>query len=48
MRAGRAAGPLAVGDRGQAAVLLMRDGFGILICIFESSQLEGSYIGDLL
>ena len=48
MRNGRAEGLSAIGDRGQTAVLLMPDIFGMLIYIFESSQLEGSYIGDLL
>ena len=54
---GRAEGPSATGDRGQATVSLMPDvdgtGSGSLLepdaqthtCIFESSHLEGSYIG---
>ena len=45
---GRAEGLSAIGDRGQAAILLMPDGDGTYIHIFESSQLEGSYVGDLL
>ena len=45
---GRAEGSLAIGDEGQAAISLMPDIDGKHIRIFESSQLEGSYVGDLL
>ena len=45
---GRAEGLSAIGDRGRAAISLMPDGNGTHIHIFESSQLEGSYVGDLL
>ena len=45
---GRTEGSSAIGDGGQAAVSFMHDIDGMHICIFESSQLEGSYVGDLL
>ena len=45
---GRAEGSSAIGDGGQAVVSLMLDIDGMHICIFESSKLEGSYVGDLL
>ena len=45
---GRAEGLSAIGDRGRAAISLMPDGNGTHIHIFESSQLEGSHVGDLL
>ena len=45
---GRAEGSSAMGDRGQAAVSLMRDVDGMHVRIFESLQREGSYVGDLL
>ena len=45
---GRAEGLSATGDRGQAAISLTRDTEGTHIRILESSQLEGSYVGDLL
>ena len=45
---GRAEGSSAVGDGGQAAVSLRLDTDGMHMCIFESSKLEGSYVGDLL
>ena len=45
---GRAEGSSATGDRGQAAISLMPDIDGMHVHIFESSQLEGSYAGDLL
>ena len=45
---GRAEGPSAIGDGGQAAVSLTPDVDGTHVRIFESSQLEGSYVGDLL
>ena len=37
----------AIGDGGQAAVSFMHDIDGTHICIFESLQLEGSYVGEL-
>ena len=45
---GRAEGLLAKGDIGQAAISLMPDVHRGLVHIFESLQLESSYIGDLL
>ena len=45
---GRAEGSSAVGDGGQAAVSLRLDIDGMHMCTFESSKLEGSYVGDLL
>ena len=46
---GRAEGSSAIGDRGQDAISLMPDDDGTLhVHIFESSQLEGSYVGGLL
>ena len=45
---GRAEGSSAIGDRGQAAVSLMPDVDGMHVHIFESSQLEGLCVGDLL
>ena len=45
---GRGEGSSAIGDGGQAAMSLTPDVDGMHICIFESSQLEGSYVGDLL
>ena len=45
---GRAEASSAIGDRGQAAISLMPDTDGKHVCIFESLQLEGSYVGDLL
>jgi hypothetical protein len=44
----RAEGSPAIGDEGQAAVSLTPDVDGMHVCIFESSQLEGSYVGELL
>ena len=35
-------------DGGQAAISLTPDVDGTRVCIFESLQLEGSYLGDLL
>ena len=35
-------------DGGQAAISLTPDVDGTHVHIFESSQLEGSYVGDLL
>ena len=45
---GRAEGLSAMGDGGQAAISLTPDIDGTHDRIFESSQLEGSYVGDLL
>ena len=45
---GRAEGSAAEGDQGQAAISLTPDADGMHIHIFETSQLEGSYVGDLL
>ena len=45
---GRAEGSSATGDARQAAVSLMPDADETHVRIFESSQLEGSYVGDLL
>ena len=45
---GRAEGSSAIGDGGQAAISLTPDFDGTDLHIFESSQLEGSYVGDLL
>ena len=45
---GRAEGSSAIGDRGQAAISLTPDVDGMHVRIFESSQLEGSYVRDLL
>ena len=44
---GRVEGSSAIGDGGQAAISLTPDVDGTHVCIFESSQLEGSYVGDL-
>ena len=45
---GRAEGLSAVGDGGQGAISLTPDVDGMHVHIFESSQLKGSYVGDLL
>ena len=45
---GRAEGPSAIGDGGQAAISLTPDADGTHVHIVESSQLEGLYVGDLL
>ena len=45
---GRAEGSSAIGDRGQPSISLTPDIDGIHVCIFESLQLEGSYVQDLL
>ena len=47
MGGGRAEGSPAIGDRGQAAISLTPDVDGTHVRIFESSQLEGPYVGDL-
>ena len=44
---GRDKGLSAIGDGGQAAISLTSDTDAIHTCIFENSQLEGSYVGDL-
>ena len=43
---GRAEGLSAIGDEGQAAILLTHDIDGTQVCIFESLQLESSYVGE--
>ena len=45
---GRAEGSLPIGDGGQAATSLTPDIDGTHVRIFESLQLEGSYVGDFL
>ena len=45
---GRAEGLSAIGDEGQASISLTPDVDGMHVYIFESSQLEGLYVGDLL
>ena len=45
---GRAEGSSAIGDGGQAAMSLTPDIDGKHVRIFESLQLEGSYVGELL
>ena len=45
---GRAEGSPATGDRGQDAVSLTPDVDGTHVRIFESSRLEGLYVGHLL
>ena len=45
---GTAEGSSAIGDGGQAAVALTPDADGMHGHVFESLQLEGSYVGDLL
>ena len=44
---GRAEGLAATGDGGQAALSLTPDVDGIHVRIFESLQVENSYVGDL-
>ena len=44
---GRAEGSSAIGDRGQAAISLTPND-GKHVHIFESLQLEGLHVGDLL
>ena len=48
MGGGRAEGSSAIGDGGQAAMSLSSDVDGTQVHIFESLQLEGSYIEDFL
>ena len=45
---GRAERSSAIGDGGQAARSFMSEVDGKHVHIFESSQLEGSYVGNLL
>ena len=45
---GRAEGLSATGDGEQAAISLTPDTDGTHVHIFESLQLKGSYVGDLL
>ena len=45
---GRVEGSSAIGDGGQAAISLTPDVDGTHVHIFESSQLVGSYVGDLM
>ena len=47
MGGGRAEGPSATGDRGQAAMSLAPDIDGTCISIFETLHIEGSYIAGL-
>ena len=44
---GRTEGLAATGDGGQAALSLTPDVDGMYVCIFESLQVENSYVGDL-
>ena len=44
---GRAEGPSATGDEGQATMSLTPDIDGTCISIFESLHIEGSYIAGL-
>ena len=44
----RAEGSSAVGDGGQAAILLTPDVDEMRVCILQSSQLDGSVVGDFL
>ena len=48
VRDGRAEGLSAKGDGGQAAISFRPDTDGTHVCIFKSSHLEGSRVGDLL
>ena len=48
MEDGGAGGLSAIGDGGQAAISLMPDDDRTQVCIFESLQLEGLYVGDWL
>ena len=48
MEDGTAEGWSAIGDGGQAAISLMPDADGTHIHIFESLQLKGSCVRDLL
>ena len=44
----RAEGPSEIGDEGQVAVSCIPDVNGMHVYIFKNSQLEDSYVGDLL
>ena len=48
MEEGRAEGLPAIRDRGQTAISFTPEADGTQVPIFESSQLENSYVGDLL
>ena len=48
MRDGRAEGSSAIEDGWQAVISFTHDVDGMHICIFESTQLEGSYVGHFL
>ena len=48
VRDGRAEELSAKGDGGQAAISFIPDTDGTYVCIFKSSHLEGSHVGDLL
>ena len=48
MESDTAEGSSAIGDKGQAAISLTPDVDRMHIRIFESSQLEGCYVCDLL
>ena len=45
---GRAEGSSAIGEGEQAAIALMPDVGGTHVYIFQSSELEGSYVEDFL
>ena len=45
---GRAESSSAVGDKGQTAISFTPEADGTQVPIFESSQLENPYVGDLL
>ena len=45
---GTAKGSSAIGDRGQTAISFTPEADGTQVPIFESLQLENSYVGDLL
>ena len=45
---GRAEGWSAIGDGGQSQISLMAGADGTHLHIFESSQLDGLYVGELL
>ena len=45
---GRAEGSSAIEDEGETAVSLKPYDDGMQVCIFESPQLESSYVGNLL
>ena len=47
MGGGKIEGLSAIGGGGQAAISFMPDADGTSACLFESSQLDVSYVGDL-